>query len=205
MFRELVMQPIGASPDWEWHGYRNSYVEIDGQRVQSVSGGGHWGGGVFISARDQARIGLMLLRRGMWGARRILSEAWIERMLEPARFIAIRLSVVAEHWARPLPERLGQRSYYARGAGGNLTWIDPENDLVAVLRWTDPAAMDGFMKLATAGDPRLTAACAAAGLSVRQASSSSGTGCGRAGRNRFGRAPASPGAGRSPAPGTTGW
>ena len=31
VFRELVMDPIGASPDWEWHGYRNSYVEIDGR------------------------------------------------------------------------------------------------------------------------------------------------------------------------------
>ena len=38
-------------------------------------------------------------------------------------------------------------SYYARGAGGNLTWIDPEDDTVAVLRWTDPAAMDAYMKL----------------------------------------------------------
>jgi len=31
-----------------------------------------------------------------------------------------------------------------------LTWIDPQNDIVAVLRWTDPAAMDGFMELTTA-------------------------------------------------------
>jgi CubicO group peptidase (beta-lactamase class C family) len=41
------------------------------------------GGGVFISARDQARIGLMLLHRGVWGSRRILSKAWIELMAEP--------------------------------------------------------------------------------------------------------------------------
>jgi hypothetical protein len=41
------------------------------------------------------------------------------------------------------------KSYYARGAGGNLTWIDPESDIVGVLRWTAPAAMDGFMKLTT--------------------------------------------------------
>ena len=150
VFRELVMEPIGASPDWEWHGYRNSWVEIDGRRMQSVSGGGHWGGGVFIHARDQARIGLMLLRRGIWGGRRILSEAWIERMLRALPALpAIRLSVVAQHRSRALSERLGA-SYYARGAGGNLTWIDPENDLVAVLRWTDPAAMDGFMKLTMA-------------------------------------------------------
>jgi hypothetical protein len=32
---------------------------------QSVSGGGHSGGGIFISAIDQARFGL-LLRKGKW-------------------------------------------------------------------------------------------------------------------------------------------
>jgi CubicO group peptidase (beta-lactamase class C family) len=146
VFRQLVMEPIGASPDWEWHGYRNSYVEIDGRRIQSVSGGGHWGGGVFISARDQARIGLMLLRRGMWGARRILSEAWIERMLVPCPFFRNYGYLWWLNTERALYPSASARSYYARGAGGNLTWIDPESDLVAVLRWTDPAAMDGFMK-----------------------------------------------------------
>ena len=35
----------------------------------------------------------------------------------------------------------------ASGAGGNLTWIDPDHDIVAVLRWIDPAARDGFMRL----------------------------------------------------------
>jgi CubicO group peptidase (beta-lactamase class C family) len=146
VFGELVMDPIGASPDWEWHGYRNSYVEIDGRRMQSVSGGGHWGGGVFINARDQARIGLMLLRRGVWGSRRILSEAWIARMIEPCPLYPNYGSLWWLNTGRALYPSASAGSYYARGAGGNLTWIDPENDLVAVLRWTDPAAMDGFMK-----------------------------------------------------------
>jgi CubicO group peptidase (beta-lactamase class C family) len=150
VFRELVMAPIGASPDWEWHGYRNSYVEIDGNRVQSVSGGGHWGGGVFISARDQARIGLMLSQRGMWGPRRILSEAWIDRMLEPCPLYRNYGYLWWLNTARGLYPSASPSSYYARGAGGNLTWIDPENHIVAVLRWTDPAAMDGFMKLTMA-------------------------------------------------------
>ena len=48
VLRERVMEPIGASPSWRWHGYENSWITIDGQRVQSVSGGGHWGGGMFI-------------------------------------------------------------------------------------------------------------------------------------------------------------
>jgi hypothetical protein len=151
VFRELVMDPIGASPDWEWHGYRNSYVEIDGQQMQSVSGGGHWGGGVFITARDQARIGLMLLRRGMWAGRRILSEEWIDRMLEPCPLFRNYGYLCWLNTGRALYPSTSGESYYARGAGGNLTWIDPANDIVAVLRWTDPAAMDGFMKLTMAG------------------------------------------------------
>jgi hypothetical protein len=51
------MDPIGASTTWRWHGYENSWIELDGRRVQSVSGGGHFGGGMFISAWDLARFG----------------------------------------------------------------------------------------------------------------------------------------------------
>jgi CubicO group peptidase (beta-lactamase class C family) len=145
VFGDLIMTPIGASAGWEWLGYRNSWVEIDGRRMQSVSGGGHWGGGVFISARDQARIGHLLLHRGVWNGRRLLSEAWIERMLEPCPLHRQYGYLWWLNTDRGLYPSASERSYFARGAGGNLTWIDPDNDLVAVLRWTDPAAMDGFM------------------------------------------------------------
>ena len=65
VFRERIMQPIGASSAWAWHGYRTSVVELDGRRIESVSGGSHWGGGIEIHAEDQARIGLLMLNRGM--------------------------------------------------------------------------------------------------------------------------------------------
>jgi CubicO group peptidase (beta-lactamase class C family) len=146
VFRELVMDPIGASQDWEWHGYRNSYVEIDGRRVQSVSGGSHWGGGVFIHARDQARIGLLLLRRGVWDGKRILSEAWIDLAREPCSLYPQYGLLWWLNTDRGLYPSASPASYVATGAGGNLTWIDPENDLVAVMRWIDPAARDGFMR-----------------------------------------------------------
>jgi CubicO group peptidase (beta-lactamase class C family) len=150
VFRELVMDPIGASADWDWLGYRNSWVEIDSRPMQSVAGGGHWGGGVFIGALDQARIGLLLLGRGCWNGRRILSEAWIERMIEPCPLNPQYGYLFWLNTGRRLYPSASEASFFARGAGGNLTWIDPENDFVAVLRWTDPAAMDGFMKLVTA-------------------------------------------------------
>ena len=146
VFRELVMAPIGASADWEWHGYRNSYVEIDGRRVQSVSGGSHWGGGVFIHAQDQARIGLLLLRGGVWQGQRILSEAWISRMREPCPLYPQYGSLWWLNTGRALYPSASEASYFASGAGGNLTWIDPDNDIVAVMRWIAPAARDPFIR-----------------------------------------------------------
>ena len=41
VLEERIMGPIGASPDWQWHGYETSWTEIEGERMQSVSGGGH--------------------------------------------------------------------------------------------------------------------------------------------------------------------
>ena len=66
LLRERIMDPIGASNDWEWHGYENSWVEINNQNIQSVSGGSHWGGGMFISSEDQARVGYLMLNKGIW-------------------------------------------------------------------------------------------------------------------------------------------
>ena len=147
VFREFVMAPIGASPDWEWHGYHNSYVEIDGVPMQSVSGGSHWGGGVFIHAQDQARIGLLVLRGGLWAGRRILSEEWIARLREPCPLYPQYGLLWWLNTGRRLYPSAPESSYCASGAGGNFTWIDPDHDLVAVMRWIDPAARDDFMRL----------------------------------------------------------
>jgi hypothetical protein len=83
VLREEVMEPIGASSTWRWYGYENSWVDIDGQKVQSVSGGGHWGGGMFINAYDMARFGYLFLRNGKWKDRPIVSEKWIEMARKP--------------------------------------------------------------------------------------------------------------------------
>ena len=80
---EFIMKPIGASDSWKWHGYENSFIEIDGKRMQSVPGGAHWGGGLFISTADHARVGLLMASRGRWKEKQILSEEWIDLMIEP--------------------------------------------------------------------------------------------------------------------------
>lgn len=147
VFREKIMDPIGAGGTWEWHGYFNSWVEVDGRAMQSVSGGGHWGGGMFISARDQARLGLLMARGGAWNGRRLISEAYIERATAPA---PTNPDYGWLWWLNTGQARFPSAPagpYQASGAGGNSIWIDPERDLVAVSRWLDPAKLDRFLGL----------------------------------------------------------
>jgi CubicO group peptidase (beta-lactamase class C family) len=151
VLRERVMDPIGASGDWQWHGYSTSWIEVGGRRVQSVSGGAHWGGGMMIGARDHARLGLLVARKGRWGNRQILPERWIDAMLAPS---PTNGSYGYLWWLnrdavryRGAPESC----VYAMGAGSNIIWIDREHDLVAVLRWIDKARVgDVVARLAAA-------------------------------------------------------
>jgi CubicO group peptidase (beta-lactamase class C family) len=57
VLKENIMDPIGASDTWRWFGYEDAWIVLDGVPVQAVSGGGHWGGGMFINAYDMARFG----------------------------------------------------------------------------------------------------------------------------------------------------
>ena len=151
VFAERIMRPIGASADWSWHGYRTSMVEIDGRMIESVSGGSHWGGGIAIHAEDQARIGLLMLRRGVWDGRRLLPESWIAESLTPC---ALNPNYGLLWWlntGRTRYPSATEASFFATGAGGNITWVDPANDLVAVMRWIDPASVDGFIRLVLRG------------------------------------------------------
>jgi CubicO group peptidase (beta-lactamase class C family) len=136
VLREEVMNPIGASTTWRWYGYDNSWIELDGQRMQSMTGGGHWGGGMFINAMDMARFGYLFLRNGKWRDRQVVSEAWIAmaRTGGPAN---------AEYGFMNWFRNLGRTSLPAapetsvtfRGNGQNIIYIDWENDLVVVTRW----------------------------------------------------------------------
>ena len=141
------MRPIGASSDWSWHGYSTSQVDIDGEMIESVSGGTHWGGGMLIHAEDQARLGLLMLRRGNWNGKQVLPEGWIGESLKPC---SLKPTYGLLWWLNTDRGRYPSapaESFFASGAGGNLTWIDPAHDLVAVMRWLDPTAIDTFIRL----------------------------------------------------------
>ena len=145
VLRESIMDPIGASNAWRWHGYENSWVLVDGAQMQSVSGGGHFGGGLFISARDQARFGLLFLRRGIWQDERLFSEKWIDRLRVPAEAFSgygyMWWLNTGKRALKDVPEHL----YSASGFGGNFIVVDDKNDLVVVVRWMPQ--LNDFLKL----------------------------------------------------------
>jgi len=145
VLRELIMDPIDASNTWRWHGYENSWVLVDGAKMQSVSGGGHFGGGLFISTRDHARYGLLFLRRGIWNGKRLFSENWIDMLRNPA-WAFIRYGYMwwlntKQLSLKDAPEHI----YYASGFGGNYIVVDEKNDLVVVVRWMPK--INDFLKI----------------------------------------------------------
>ncbi|HLF35694.1 MAG TPA: serine hydrolase [Cyclobacteriaceae bacterium] len=147
VLKERITDPIGASTTWRWYGYENSFVNIDGYSVQSVSGGGHYGGGLFISTLDQARFGLLFARNGRWNDKQIISERWIHSAHQPS---PANSSYGYLWWTKhnnPTLVGIDSDIFYAAGFGGNYILIDQEHDLVAAVRWLEPAALNDFMKL----------------------------------------------------------
>lgn len=136
VLRRRIMDPIGASSTWRWHGYDNSWVELDGLRMQSVSGGGHFGGGMFIDTLDHARFGLLMQRDGVWGGRRLLSSDWIAEATRPSPVKADYGYLWWLNTGREAIPAAPESAFWAAGFGGNYVYVDRTNDLVVVLRWT---------------------------------------------------------------------
>jgi len=154
VFREQVMDVIGASNTWRWIPYHNSFVELNGKKVASVSGGTRWGGGVWINAMDMARFGYLWLRGGKWGDKQIVPAAYVKAALTPST-VSNSPDYGFLWWLNTRQDntkcangpsngsRAGCSNYPgmpptafgANGAGSNTILISPDHDLVVVWRW----------------------------------------------------------------------
>lgn len=146
VLRDSLMDRIGASRTWRWHGYDNSWINLDGKAVQVPSGGGHWGGGMFINAWDMARFGLLTERRGVWGDQRLLSEAWVKLSLTPT---VPQPTYGYMNWFlntdRKWMPNAPASAFGHVGNGTNLVYVDPEHDIVCVVRWIENGAINEFL------------------------------------------------------------
>jgi CubicO group peptidase (beta-lactamase class C family) len=135
VFRDEVMNPIGASNTWRWIPYANSFVELNGKKVASVSGGTRWGGGMWINSWDMARFGYLWLRGGKWGDKQIVPAEYVKAALTPS---AHGPDYGYLWWlnrsGKGLPG-LPANAYWANGNGTNSITVSPDQDLVVVWRW----------------------------------------------------------------------
>ena len=157
VFRKEIMNPIGASNTWQWIPYDNSYVEIDGKKMPSVSGGTRWGGGVWINAWDMARFGYLWLRGGKWLLKQLLPPDYVKAALTPARaknspdygFLWWLNTTGHDH-----PE-LPRNVFEAQGAGSNTIFVSPDHDLVIVWRWHGEGKQQFFKQVVDSIKPTM--------------------------------------------------
>ncbi len=147
VLKEKIMDPIGASSTWNWYGYETSKVKINGTEIESVSGGGHSGGGLFINTLDHARFGLLFARNGNWNGKQLISIKWIEKMTQSSEANSSYgylwwLNRGGEKW-----DGVSENIFFANGFGGNFIVIDQTNDLVIVIRWLEPDKIGEMVKL----------------------------------------------------------
>ena len=147
VLREQIMNSIGASNSWLWTGYHNAWIVLDGRIMQSVSGGGHFGGGIFMNAYDLGRFGLLTLRKGNWNGKQLIAEDWIQKATTPTKaneqygFMNYFLNT-----NKKLYPSAPTTAYAHIGNGTNMIYVDYENDIVAVVRWIENDSIDGFLK-----------------------------------------------------------
>ncbi len=146
VFRDEVMNPIGASTSWTWVPYTNAYVDIDGKRMASVAGGTRWGGGLWINSHDMARFGLLWLRNGNWAGKQVVPASYVKQAITPSAhgpdygFLWWLNTKQAQWPGSPA------NAFSARGQGGNIIFISPSHDLVVVWRWS-AQANEGFRRI----------------------------------------------------------
>jgi CubicO group peptidase (beta-lactamase class C family) len=127
--RRYLFRPIGITDD-KW--VRGS--------PQSLP---HFGGGLYVTTRDLARIGYLVLRNGRWGNVQVVPEAWIRestrlQVANPRTFSAHQVDYGYLWWLLPLDGAAGRDRpadeliIAAIGAQGQHLFVVPKYDLVVV-------------------------------------------------------------------------
>jgi len=101
--------------------------------IKDSTGFCHAGGGLFLKPEDMVKIGVMVLNKGRWEGKGIVSEEWLERSFQP-----YFKTTFSDHsygyfwWIKDVMRSDGKSTKVisAQGAGGQYMYIIPEYDLI---------------------------------------------------------------------------
>jgi len=116
---EKLWKPLGAEHDAQW-----SLDHENGDEKAYCC--------IYSNARDFARIGKLVLHKGVWNGKRIVSQGFMDEMLTPAPLLnegENNLTYGYQWWIR---EQKGHKVYYARGILGQYIFVIPDQNTVIV-------------------------------------------------------------------------
>ncbi|NPD88958.1 MAG: serine hydrolase [Asgard group archaeon] len=111
--KEKLFEPIGIS-DYTW--------DLDNQGYYY---GGH---GIYMTPRDMARFGYLYLNNGMWDGEMIIHPDWVGNSTLPVIDFSGGEGYGGLWWIS-----YGDEYYAARGRHGQMIYVVPEHDIVAVV------------------------------------------------------------------------
>lgn len=154
VMRREIMDPIGASDTWRWNGYVNSFISLGTEAVPVVSGGAHWGGGIYISSSDLALVGRLCAARGQWNGQSLVPSTWFEESWALVEKAPMPMGYMWQtningDFAPGAPRSGFAATGGTQALGHNLLWVDPENEIVAVSRWMRSDRMAEFLERMT--------------------------------------------------------
>jgi CubicO group peptidase (beta-lactamase class C family) len=95
----------------------------------------HTDGGLFLTPRDMARLGYLMLNNGTWDGREIVSQEWVARASNAHYQTSIGYGYGYQWWTLP-----GTNVYAATGHYEQKIYIIPEADMVVVFTGNVPDA-----------------------------------------------------------------
>jgi len=99
----------------------------------------HAGGGLYLTARDTAKLGLLYLQDGRWDEEQVVPQAWVRESLRMHVDLTVKGQPPSGYgylwWVlAPDPRGNGREYVYAaRGRFGQFIFIIPEYDMVVVV------------------------------------------------------------------------
>jgi CubicO group peptidase (beta-lactamase class C family) len=93
----------------------------------------HAGGGLRLTPADMLKIGVLVMNKGKWGNKQIISESWIDRATDPYLPTSFDISTYGYFWwIRDMKNNAGKstRVLSSEGAGGQKLYIFPEYKLI---------------------------------------------------------------------------
>ncbi len=91
-------------------------------------------------------MGLLVAQGGAWNGQQILPKGWTAELAKPCPVAPFYGLMWWLNTDRRQFAAASEKSFFAFGWGSHIVWIDPDTDLVTVLRWVDRRKAGGFVE-----------------------------------------------------------